>query len=87
MAQSSVQTARELEAAFLAAVFPELNPQEHIWHELRQKWFHNTVFDSLDALEDQLVTGPKDLEANPAVVKSITGWGWIINCISNGKYN
>ena len=28
-----------------------------IWDELREKWFHNIVFDSLDALEDQLVTG------------------------------
>ena len=68
-----------LKLHFLPPYSPGLNPQEHIWDELREKWFHNTVFDSLDALEDQLVTGRRtDLEANPAVVKSITGWNWII---------
>ena len=62
---------------------PELNPQEHIWDELRERWFHNIVFDSLDALEDQLVTGLNAMQANPIVVKSIVGWDWIIICISN----
>ena len=74
-----------LKLHFLPPYSPELNPQEHIWDELREKWFHNIVFDSLDALEDQLVMGLKSLEANPAVVKSITGWDWIINCVSNGN--
>jgi transposase len=26
---------------------PELNPVEHIWDELREKWFANLVFDAL----------------------------------------
>ena len=64
---------------------PELNPQEHIWDELREKWFHNRVFDSLQALEVQLVTGLRALEANPALVKSIAGWEWIIDFGSNGN--
>ncbi|CAG0904198.1 unnamed protein product [Darwinula stevensoni] len=34
---------------------PELNPMEHVWDELREKFFHNQVFQSLDALEDHLV--------------------------------
>ena len=33
----------------------ELNPVEHIWDELREKCFHNKVFASIDALEDDLV--------------------------------
>ena len=24
---------------------PELNPQEHLWDELREKYFHNTVLE------------------------------------------
>ena len=70
---------------FLPPYSPELNPQEHIWDELREKWFHNRVFDSLEALEVQLVTGLRALEANPALVKSIAGWEWIIDCVSNGN--
>lgn len=33
---------------------PELNPIEHVWDELREKFFHNRVFESLDALENHL---------------------------------
>ena len=76
-----------LKLHFLPPYSPELNPQEHIWDELREKWFHNIVFDSLDALEDQLVLALKTLEYDPGVVKSIAGWDWIINSVSIANYN
>ena len=60
---------------------PELNPVEHIWDELREKHFHNKVFDSIEALEDQLATGLVALEEDPARVKSIVAWSWIINAL------
>lgn len=74
-----------LKLHFLPPYSPELNPQEHMWDELREKWFHNKVFDSLDALEDQLVAALNDLEANPTLVKSITGWDWIVSSVSIGN--
>jgi len=40
---------------------PELNPQEHLWDELREKSFGNLVFDSLDALEDHLETSLREM--------------------------
>ena len=64
---------------------PELNPQEHVWDELREKFFHNRVFDSLDAVEDALVVALRTLEQQPARLKSITGWPWIINAIFNAN--
>jgi len=70
---------------FLPPYSPELNPQEHIWDELREKYFHNRAFDSLDALEDQLVEGLRQLEMSPQLVRSITGWTWIINSVSNAN--
>ena len=70
---------------FLPPYSPELNPQEHIWHELREKWFHNRVFDSLDALEDHLVAALQALEADAQRVQSITAWDWIINSVSNAN--
>lgn len=33
---------------------PELNPVEHLWDEIREKSFHNRVFDCLDALRHTL---------------------------------
>ena len=36
---------------------PELNPQEHVWDELREKEFPNRVFNDLDAVIRQLQSG------------------------------
>ena len=65
----------------LPSYSPELNPTEHIWDELREKWFHNITFDSLDAVEDRLVDGLYNLEHNKPLVKSMTGFGWIVTTI------
>ena len=62
---------------------PELNPVEHLWDELREKFFHNKAFNSLDALEDQLEVGLRALENDRPRVKSIVAWDWIINALLN----
>jgi len=47
---------------------PELNPMEHVWDDLREKFFHNRVFESIDALENhsepslRRMEGDKDLD-------------------------
>jgi transposase len=56
---------------------PELNPVEHLWEELREKWFANALFTSLDAVEDQLVEALVALEDDPARVASRAGFDWI----------
>lgn len=60
---------------------PELNPIEHIWDELREKSFHNRVFDSLDALEDHLELSLRALEQDHHRIRSIVAWPWIINAL------
>ena len=57
---------------------PELNPIEHVWDELREKFFHNRVFKSLDALEEHLAEALKSLEEDTTTVGSIVSWPWII---------
>jgi len=59
---------------------PQLNPVEHIWDEIREKWFANEVFNSLDAVEDRLVEALLALENDQELVASTTGCDWIINC-------
>ena len=59
---------------------PQLNPVEHIWDEIREKWFTNEVFDSLEAVEDRLVEALVNLENDKESVASTTGFDWIINC-------
>jgi len=67
---------------FLPPYSPELNPVEHLWDDLREKHFHNRVFDSIEALEDHLVAGLQNYEQRPECVRSITAWPWIINSLS-----
>jgi len=58
---------------------PELNPVEHIWDELREKWFQNLVFSSLDAVEDRLVEALVTLENDNTRVQNLTAFPWIIS--------
>lgn len=67
-----------LKLHFVPSYSPELNPQEHVWDELREKHFHNKAFENMDAREEDLVKELQTLESNHQRVKSITGWEWII---------
>lgn len=62
---------------------PQLNPMEHLWDDIREKWFPNLVFDSLDALETHLNHALIAYENNPTLVASTTGFDWIINNCMN----
>ena len=66
---------------------PELNPIEHLWDELREKFFHNRVFQSLDALEDHLETALKTLELDPTTAGSIVSWPWIVGALISSSMN
>ena len=78
-----IELAENVRTLFLPPYSPELNPQEHVWDELREKFFHNRAFDSLDALETHLEEALRSLESSPQRMRSIAGWDWIINSVSN----
>jgi transposase len=59
---------------FLPPYSPELNPVEHLWEDPREKFFHDRVFASIEALEDRLVDALLAYEHDPARVHSITAW-------------
>ena len=56
---------------------PELNPQEHVWDEIREKEFPNRVFDHLDGVIQQLQAGLPKLAADHDGLRSLTNWPWI----------
>jgi transposase len=60
---------------------PELNPIEMIWDELREKFFRNEIFPTLNNVVDRLCEGLLFLQNHNEIVKSITGWHWIINSV------
>ena len=60
---------------------PQLNPQEHVWDELREKEFPNRVFDSMAAVVGQLEEGLPRMAANTQALRSLTAWPWIVSLI------
>jgi transposase len=63
--------------ALLPPYSPELNPQEQVWDELREKSMANRVFKSLDAVVDAAVEGLRRIEALPGAVARLTRRGWM----------
>jgi hypothetical protein len=64
---------------------PQLNPAEHVWDELREKYFANRRFASMDQLEEQLVAGLATLEADLPRRASLTGFSWITSVSLNAS--
>lgn len=57
---------------------PEINPIEHVWDGLHEKFFHNRVFQSLDSLEAHLVEALRLSEQDPTTIASIVSWPWLL---------
>jgi transposase len=60
---------------------PELNPQENVWGQIKEEGFYNNVFDSLDAVEEQLVKVLRLFEQQTEKLKKLTSFDWIINAL------
>ncbi len=56
---------------------PELNPVEHLWEELREKYLPNKAFKSLDALEEALCNGLGELHRDPDRVRSMRNFPYL----------
>ena len=57
---------------------PECNPAEHIREDIRENWFRNYVFNSMDAIENTLFDALVSLENDTQKVFGLTGFDWII---------
>ena len=75
---NALKRPKNMSFLFLPPYSPELNPTEHIWDELREKYFHNEVFRTLSAVEDRLVHGLSQMESSQELVRGLTGWSWIV---------
>jgi transposase len=60
---------------------PELNPQENLWDEIREKIFKNYALKSMDEVYSKLEDAALYIERNPALVRSITSFPYIAKSI------
>jgi transposase-like protein len=58
---------------------PELNPQEHVWDELREKQFPNRVMDQMEQVIQQLQDGLTRMANDHDRMRSLSAWPWIIS--------
>ncbi len=56
------------------AYSPELNPIEHIWDELREKYFHNRIFSSIESLSETLCKALNTLNDKVERLRSLTSF-------------
>lgn len=61
---------------------PELNPAERVFEELRRK-VEGKVYGELEKKKQVVEQELQDLAANPDRVKSLAGWAWIQESVSN----
>lgn len=66
----------------LPAYSPQLNPQENVWDEIREKNFPNRVYGSMEAVREQLTAGLQTFANSPSSVTSLTAWPWIRSILS-----
>jgi hypothetical protein len=48
---------------------------------MRESFFANLLFDSMQAVESQMIVAANFYEANHKRVQSITSWPWIISAL------
>ena len=77
----SLRIPQNIKLVSLPPYSPELNPTEHIWDQLREKYFHNLTFDSIGAVEDRLEFGLLQLENDQDLIQSVIGFDWIVTTI------
>jgi hypothetical protein len=53
---------------------PEVNPVEHLWEEVREKYLHNWAFSSLDLLEERLCEGLNAITQDKERIGSLMGF-------------
>jgi len=66
-----------IELAYLPPRSPELNPQEQVWDELKEKFFGNKLFKSLETVIDRIVEGLRYLESSPLTLTNLTQRSWM----------
>jgi len=75
----ALQLPENIRLVALPPYAPELNPQEHVWDELREKEFPNRVFNDLPAVIRQLQSGLPKLSSDREGLRSLTAWPWIVS--------
>lgn len=76
-----LEVPENIKLLFLPPYSPQLNPVEHLWKEIREKYFSNVVFESIDAVENRLMEALTFMNQNQDAVKNFSGFDWIVTSL------
>jgi transposase len=74
---NNLRVPSSMKLIFLPPYSPELNPVETLWEHIRENYFKNLVFDSLDEAELILVKALHSLYGQADLVKSMVNYHWL----------
>ena len=61
---------------------PQLNPIENLWKVIRERFFPNLDYETMDRLEENLADTLCYLEETPELIQSVTGYQWLLDVIA-----
>ena len=68
-----------IQIVFQPPYSPELNPVEHLWEHIREKYFWNRSWDSIEALEQALCNALREVSASKEKVRSLSAFNWLFS--------
>ncbi|HEX4922271.1 MAG TPA: transposase, partial [Candidatus Bathyarchaeia archaeon] len=71
-----------MQPLYLPPYSPELNPAEQIFRHIR-KHLSNTVFTTLDELQNALIAELQQFWEQPTVVLQLTGYPWWVEAVNS----
>jgi hypothetical protein len=74
---NNLRVPMSMKLIWLPPYSPELNPTEHVWDHIRENYFGNHIFESLDEVEEMLCNAFTDLAKQTDLVRSLTCFDWI----------
>src|SRR5262249_52190947 len=72
-----LQVPENMRLIFQPPYSPEVNPVEHLWKELREKYFANRMFPSLDDLQEHLCDSLSEFSSQTDQIRSLTYFPYI----------
>lgn len=75
---SNLKKFEDIRILYLPPYSPEVNPAEHLWEHIREKYLRNGSWLSMDALEDVLEKALVLVEKSKQAIQSLVGFHWAL---------
>ncbi len=75
---SNLKKFANIRIIYLPPYSPEVNPTEHLWEHIREKYLRNGFWLSMETLEDMLERALVLVEKSKQIVQGLVGFHWTL---------